>query len=80
LNNFFERLFAATFNELTVLSFDTKHLSGDNLPMKLYLDPQKPTNNMLSVCGWVYDVDINDFPGRQINRAYNIKKKEAEVS
>lgn len=73
LPSFFDRLFAATFTEPTVLEFKTLHISGVLLPMRLYYHPQKPELNMLSICGWVHDINLNAFPGRQINRAYNAK-------
>jgi len=76
LNGFFDRLFAATWQEPTILTFDAKHISGDTVVVKLYLDPITPANNMMSVNGWVYDVQLNEFPSKQINRGYNIKKKD----
>lgn len=76
LNGFFERLFTAVYHEPTIIAFDAKHISGDSVAIKLYFDPAHPDNNMMSVNGWVYDVQLNEFPSKQINRGYNIKKKD----
>lgn len=75
LDNFFLNLFSATFSENTLLEFEVVHISGNKVNAKLYLHPRKPEANMFSVNGWVYDVLLDEFPGKQINRGYNIRKK-----
>lgn len=78
LNSFFDRLFPAVYTEPTILNFEAKHISGDTVTVKLYFDPIDQSNNMLSVNGYVFDVELNEFPSKQINRGYNIKKKDVE--
>lgn len=78
LNGFFDRLFTATFREPCVMPFEAKHISGETVQGKLYFDPDKPANNMLSINGYVFDVQLNEFPSKQINRGHNIKKKDDE--
>lgn len=78
LNSFFDRLFPAVYPEPTILNFEAKHISGDTVTVKLYFDPIDQSNNMLSVNGYVFDVQLNEFPSKQINRGYNIKKKDVE--
>lgn len=74
LPNFFNTLFDAAYPERTLLEFTLTHISGVGLPVRLYHHPHQPTLNMLSVNGWVYDVDLNEFPGTQISRGYNQRK------
>lgn len=74
MNGFFEALFKAVLKEPYLFSFVTPHIMGDLINTRLYVFPNNPAFNMMSVDGWVLDVDINEFPSRQIARAYNMKR------
>ncbi|MNM20170.1 hypothetical protein D3C81_305050 [compost metagenome] len=76
LEDLFYKLFAAVIFEPRYLEFKIHHIKGDLMNMRLYLFPQEPDKNMLSSNGWVFDVDLSEFPGKQISRGYNLQQKE----
>lgn len=76
LPDIFYKLFAATVFDSTALEFKIHHIKGAQMFMRLYLFPQFPDKNMLSSNGWVFDVNLSEFPGKQISRGYNLIQKE----
>lgn len=76
LDDLFYKLFAAVVDSPTLQTFQIRHIKGDVMKMKLYLFPQQPDKNMLSSNGWVFDVHLSEFPGKQISRGFNLQQKE----
>ena len=65
---FFEKLFQQCGVERTELTIEFEGKKGLKVPGKLYLNPQDPSENILSVGGRCMDVVLSEFPGRQITR------------
>lgn len=72
----FYKLFAAVIFEPRYLEFKIHHIKGALMDMRLYLFPQEPDKNMLSSNGWVFDVNLSEFPGKQISRGNNLRLKD----
>lgn len=75
LSNFFENLFSAVLEDRTILAFEVTRFSGTIANVRLYVNPKDHTENMLSVNNYVFDVELNKFPGRQIARGDTKPKK-----
>lgn len=75
LSNFFENLFSAVLEDRTILAFEVTRFSGTVANVRLYVNPKDHTENMLSVNNYVFDVELNKFPGRQIARGDTKPKK-----
>lgn len=73
---FMQALFECVNDDLTVYPFTIRHSTGTAVSSRLYLDPDNSSNNMLSVSGMVYDVDLNEYPTHQIRRGYQSRPKE----
>lgn len=77
LGNFFENLFSAVLDDRTILAFDVTRFSGTVADVRLYVNPKDHTEDMISVNNYVFDVELNKFPGRQIARGDTKPKKAA---
>lgn len=66
--HFFEALFKVAFEAPTTLAMAFPGPGGVSVPAKLYLYPQKPKDNILSIGGLCMDIDLDKFPGTQIDR------------
>lgn len=75
---FFNQLFRAVYKEPTILSMVIRHVSGSEVRVKLYVGSDDSSKDMISVCGQVFDVKLNEYPGQQINRGYFGEKKKAD--
>jgi len=64
----FEVLFQLGYDQPTTLPFELASSNGTLVPSKLYLYPQAPSRNILSVGGQCLDIDLAVFPGSQIER------------
>lgn len=73
---FFWKAFSAVHPVQILLNFDVLHSSGNPVKARLYLDPHHHEKCMLSVNGWVFGVDLNEYPLQQLSRGYNMKNKE----
>lgn len=72
---FFSALFKSVFDELLVYQFTVKTSGGTPVSARLYIDPNDSTRNMISVCGWVQDLELDVYPGTQIQRGYFSRPK-----
>lgn len=66
--DFWEHLLAAVFTEPTIINGHTLNITRQFVPSKLYFSPGKPADNILSVGGFCYDVNLGEFPRQQVNR------------
>lgn len=76
LPGLFYKLFAAVYPDDIILNFNIYHIKGALMNMRLYLAPQDPERCALSSNGWVFEVNLNEFPGKQISRGNNLRNKE----
>lgn len=76
LPDFFYKLFKAVFPEMVRLEFTITHIHEDSVRVALYWDPRGPNKNLIACNGFVFPLDISQFPGKQISRGYNLQKKE----
>lgn len=72
---FFWKAFSAVHQLPVKLNFQVLHSSGNQVAMGLYLDPRDHSKCMVSANGWVFPIDLNEFPLQQISRGYNMKAK-----
>ncbi|MNR45862.1 hypothetical protein D3C85_1647560 [compost metagenome] len=42
----------------------------------MYIDPEDASKNMISVDGYVYAYDLNEYPKSQINRTLRVLEKQ----
>jgi len=66
--DFWEHLLAAVFDEPTIFNGHTLNISRQFVPSKLYFSPGKPADNILSVGGFCYSINLSEFPRQQVNR------------
>lgn len=66
--DFWEHLLAAVFEEPTIFPGHTLNISRQFVPSKLYFSPGKPADNILSVGGFCYGINLTEFPRQQVNR------------
>lgn len=66
--DFWEHMFAAVFDEPTIFNGHTLNITRQFVPSKLYYSPGKPAENILSVGGFCFNINLNEFPRQQVNR------------
>ncbi len=69
-DGFYSALFNCVADEPLVTQFTVKTPGGTPVSSRLYIDRDHPTRNMISVCGWVQDFDLDTYPVDQIRRGY----------
>lgn len=66
--DFWQHLLAAVFEEPTIFHGTTLNINRQFVPVKVYFTPGKPSENILSVGGYCFPINLNEFPRQQINR------------
>lgn len=66
----FAGLFASLKEELLITQFTVKTFGDTPVSVRVYIDSKNPKNNMISVSGWVHDLDLDTYPSDQIHRGY----------
>jgi len=66
----FTGLFRCIKEELLIQQFTVKSFSDTPVSVRVYIDSKNPKKNMISVSGWVHDLDLDVYPSEQIQRGY----------
>jgi hypothetical protein len=74
--DFFPKIMSAVHSELTILRTTIRSADKLDLPCKIYIDPEDASKNMISVDGYVYAYDLNEYPKSQINRTLRVLEKQ----
>jgi len=52
------------------------HLKGDILRGKVYIYPEEPSRNAISINGWVYNFDLDKFPLHALHEGHRLERLE----
>lgn len=66
----FTGLFGCIHKDLLISQFTVKSVADTPVSVRVYIDGNKPENNMISVSGWVHHLDLDTYPSDQIHRGY----------
>lgn len=66
----FTGLFKCMHEELLISQFTVRSFSDTPVSVRVYIDSRNPKNNMISVSGWVHDLDLDVYPSEQLQRGY----------
>lgn len=66
----FTGLFKCMHEELLISQFTVRSFSDTPVSVRVYIDSRNPRNNMISVSGWVHDLDLDVYPSEQLQRGY----------
>jgi hypothetical protein len=65
--NFWAKVLAAVYKEPEIIDIQLMTRDGLPVPSRIYFDPRKPLDTILSVGGWCHGFDLRDFPKQQIS-------------
>jgi len=67
LPDYWYKVLEAVFFDSTVIPFTLTTAKGKPVPCRLYFDPENRAATIISIGGWCYDFDLNNYPSKQIN-------------
>jgi hypothetical protein len=72
ITSFFEKIMQAVFPDPVELVTTIRSAEGEDMPCRIYFDPDAPQDAMISVGGYVYGYDLNVYPKAQINKTLRV--------
>lgn len=76
IKDFFPRIMSAVHKDPVILNTIIRTAEKLDLPCRIYFDPDDHSKNMISVDGYVYGYNLNDYPKPQINRTLRVLEKQ----
>jgi hypothetical protein len=74
--DFFPKIMSAVHQDLTILRTTIRTADKLDLPCRIYFDPENHDDCRISVDGYVYGYDLNEYPKAQINRTLRVLEKQ----
>lgn len=79
IHNFFEKALQAIFPDPVILTTVITSVEGHEMPCRIYFDPEDPKEAMISIDGYVYGFNVNEYPKPQINRTLRIIERNENL-
>lgn len=76
IDNFYEKVLQCIFPDPVVLNTIITSFEGEEMPCRIYFDSEAPDDAMISIGGYVYGYNVNQYPRDQIQRTLKVVERK----